>query len=299
MMALKSLTASEFLSLEVPPRDFIVEPFLPEKSLIEIYARTGVGKTTFALALAVAAASGQSFFNWHVSRTWKVLYIDGEMSAREMQDRTHAASKYFKQDPKTIFDLRFISRDLETKGLPDIGDPDGQAWFESDLQWADLIFLDNMSCLWWSGRENDADAWSVIQKWLSKLKEAGKSVVMLHHSGKNGSSRGSSRRHDALDTVVKLERPYDHLQKDGAKFEVHFEKSRGFAGNAAQPVGLVHTLSDGVSDWQTFHVGLEKAIEVAELSKQGMRQIDIAAKLGISQPEVSRRRAEAVSAGLL
>ena len=30
-----------------------------------------------------------------------------------------------------------------------------------------------------------------------------------------------------------------------------------------------------------------------------MRQIDIADKLGISQPEVSRRRAEAVSAGLL
>ena len=298
-MPLKSVSATEFLSLEVPPRDFIVEPFLPERGLIEIYARTGVGKTTFALALALAAASGQSFFNWRVKKPWKVLYVDGEMAAREMQDRIHAASKYFKQDPKTIFDLRFISRDLETKGLPDIGDLTGQAWFESDLQWADLIFFDNISCLWWTGRENDADAWSIIQQWLLKLRAAGKSVVMLHHSGKNGSSRGSSRRHDVLDTVVKLERPYDHLQKDGAKFEVHFEKSRGFVGNAAQPVGLVHTLSDGVSDWQTFHVGLEKAIEVAELSKQGMRQIDIAAQLGISQPEVSRRRAEAVSAGLL
>ena len=122
---------------------------------------------------------------------------------------------------------------------------------------------------------------------------------MLHHSGKNGSSRGSSRRHDVLDTVIKLERPYDHLQKDGAKFEVHFEKSRGFAGNAAQPVGLLHKLSDNVSDWQIFHVGLEKAIEVAELLKLGMKQVDIAARLEISQPEVSRRKAEAAAAGLL
>ena len=102
-----------------------------------------------------------------------------------------------------------------------------------------------------------------------------------------------------LDTVIKLERPYDHLQKDGAKFEVHFEKSRGFAGNGAQPVGLLHKLSDNVSEWQSFHVGLEKAIEVAELSKQGLKQIEIASRLGISQPEVSRRKREATAAGLL
>ena len=66
-----------------------------------------------------------------------------------------------------------------------------------------------------------------------------------------------------------------------------------------QPVGLLHKLSDNVSDWQSFHVGLEKAIEVAELLKLGMKQVDIAARLEISQPEVSRRKAEAAAAGLL
>ena len=80
-------------------------------------------------------------------------YIDGEMSAREMQDRINAALKYFEQEQKISKNLRFISRDLEVKGLPDIGELTGQAWFEADLHWADLIFLDNISCLWWSGRE--------------------------------------------------------------------------------------------------------------------------------------------------
>lgn len=98
---------------------------------------------------------------------------------------------------------------------------------------------------------------------------------------------------------MKLKRPYDYLQKDGAKFEVCFEKSWGFAGKAAQPVGLVHTLSHGISDWQSFHVGLEKAIEVAKLSRLEMKQIDISARLGISQSEASRQLAEAVSAYLL
>ena len=30
------------------------------------------------------------------------------------------------------------------------------------------------------------------------------------------------------------------------------EKSPGFAGNAATLIGLLHTLSDGVSKWQSF-----------------------------------------------
>ena len=78
-----------------------------------------------------------------------------------------------------------------------------------------------------------------------KIAAAGKTVVMLHHSGKNGSSRGSSRRHDVLDTVMKLERPFNYTQQEGAKFEVHFEKTRSFAGDAAEPVGLSHLYEGG------------------------------------------------------
>jgi len=298
-MTLKSITAPDFVRLEVPPRRHIIEPFLPQRGLLEIYARTGVGKTTFALALATAASSGQHFFDWKVHRPWNVLYIDGEMSSAEMQNRITAVAAYFEKDPDKLTNLRFLCRDLEEKGLPDIGHETGQDWFDKDVRWADLIFLDNISCLWWSGRENDADAWSIIQHWLLRLRALGKSVVMLHHSGKNGSSRGSSRRHDVLDAVIKLERPFNYTQQEGAKFEVHFEKCRGFAGNQAAPIGLAHSVDQGRSNWHSFRIGLEKAIEVAELCKQGLKQTDIAARLGISQPEVSRRRAEAFSAGLI
>lgn len=59
---------------------------------------------------------------------------------------------------------------------------------------------------------------------------------------KNESSRGSSRRHDVLDTVIKLERPFNYIQQDGEKFEVHFDKNRTFAGNDAAAVGLAKNL---------------------------------------------------------
>ena len=53
---------------------------------------------------------------------------------------------------------------------------------------------------------------------------------------KNGSSRGTSRRHDVLDTVIKLERPYNYTQQEGAKFEVHFGKGQEvFQGVDAKP----------------------------------------------------------------
>ena len=164
-MKLNSMTAADFVSLKLTPRGKIIEPFLPERGLAEIYARTGVGKTTFALTLATGVALGEDFKTWRINRPWNVLYIDGEMSAAEMQSRAQAAAQYFGCDANDIENFRLICHDLED-GLPDIGSDEGQDWFERDVQWADIIFLDNISCLWWSGRENDADAWSVIQQWL-------------------------------------------------------------------------------------------------------------------------------------
>ncbi|MGB2534048.1 MAG: AAA family ATPase [Candidatus Puniceispirillum sp.] len=294
---LKSIEANLFVQLEVPPRRYIINPFLPERGLAEVFARSGIGKTTFALTLASAAALGQSFQKWKVNRPWKVLYIDGEMSTGEMQERVNAAAKYFGSAAPN--NLRLLCHDREEGGLPDIGDEDEQYWFEEDIMWADLIFLDNLSCLLWSGRENDADSWSVMQQWLLRLRAAGKSIVMLHHSGKNGSSRGTSRRHDVLDTVIKLDRPFNYTQQEGAKFELHFEKTRGFSGEDAEPIGLSHTILDGISCWESFSIGTEKAEEVANLLKQGLSQNEIATQLGISQGEVSKRKGVAASKGII
>lgn len=298
-MTLKSIAAADFVALEVPPRRYVFEPFLPESGLIEIFARTGVGKTTFALALAMAASTGQDFFGWKVTRPWKVLYVDGEMSTQEMQERLSANASHFGMPVKQITNLRLICRDRQAKGLPDIGCKDGQSWFAEDTNWADILFLDNLSCLLWSGQENNADDWSTVQQWLLNLKAAGKSVIILHHSGKNGSSRGTSRRHDVLDTVIKLERPSAYTEADGAKFEVHFEKTRGFAGKQAEPTGLTFEHSGKQARWESFKVTDEKLVEVVNLANQGMRQVDIADTLRISQGEVSKRLGRAKAQDLI
>ena len=62
-----------------------------------------------------------------------------------------------------------------------------------------------------------------MQNWLLKLRRQGIAVLLIHHAGTNGRQRRTSRREDALDTVIALRRPDDYSPEQGARFEVHFE----------------------------------------------------------------------------
>jgi hypothetical protein len=64
--------------------------------------------------------------------------------------------------------------------------------------------------------------------------------------GRMGRQRGTSRREDALDTVIALRRPDDYSPEDGARFEVHFEKLRNRgAGTIPFEVSIETITADG------------------------------------------------------
>jgi KaiC/GvpD/RAD55 family RecA-like ATPase len=296
---LKIYSLQDFISLDIPQKSFIVDPFLPERGLIEIYAKPGVGKTTFALSLGMAVALGSPFLKWNAPKPKQVLYIDGEMPPSDMQERARATAQYFGVDALEVENFKILNRDMNNGQLSDIGETSGQREFDVATNNADLIILDNLSALRFTGKENEADSWSIIQRWLLEMRGRGKTVIILHHAGKDGTSRGTSRRHDILDTVIKLQRPSDYLQSEGAVFELHFEKCRGFFGDAAEPVGLSYTIIDGISHWECFAISDETMEEVVSLTNQGLRQTEIASKMGISQPKVSKLLKSAKEKGLI
>jgi hypothetical protein len=59
--------------------------------------------------------------------------------------------------------LKLLIPDLQESGIPDLATIGGQASLTPFVAWADLVVLDNLSCLVRSGKENEAESWLPIQ----------------------------------------------------------------------------------------------------------------------------------------
>lgn len=89
---LRPVGFNDFLSLDVPPREMLLDPILPERSLAMLYAPRGVGKTLLSLSIGLAVSSGSSLLRWYAPRPRRVLYVDGEMPLASLQERLRAIS---------------------------------------------------------------------------------------------------------------------------------------------------------------------------------------------------------------
>jgi putative DNA primase/helicase len=65
---------------------------------------------------------------------------------------------------------------------------------------ADAVFIlvDNLSTLCPGVKENESDSWVPVQRWALAQRRAGKSVLFVHHAGKSGTQRETSRKEDVL-----------------------------------------------------------------------------------------------------
>lgn len=148
-----------FLALEIPPREMILTPFLPSQGLVMLFAARGIGKTHLSLGIGYAVATGSTFLRWTAPKARRVLFIDGEMPATTMQERLAAIVAGSDKEPSDPNFLRIITPDRQEAGIPDLSTSAGQAAVEAVLIDSDLLILDNLSSLFRSGRENEAEGW--------------------------------------------------------------------------------------------------------------------------------------------
>ena len=289
------ISLEDLLTREFPPRENLLEPWLPKQGLCMIFASRGVGKTHVALGIAYAVASGGEFLMWKASQPRKVLYLDGEMPAAAIQERLAATAI---SSGKTALPgyLKIINPDLQEWAMPDLSSGEGQKALEPYLEDVDLIIVDNISTLCRSGAENKADDWGDVQAWALRQRAQGRSILFIHHAGKGGAQRGTSKREDVLDTVISLKHPMDYEPNEGAKFEIHFEKSRGIFGDDVDSM-LAHLKPshDGPQCWSISTLEESTYDKVISLANEGLSQREITEELGINKSNVSRhfRRAKA------
>jgi len=100
-----------------------------------------------------------------------------------------------------------------------------------------------------SGVENEAESWGPIQDWLLKHRWEGRTIILIHHEGKGGKPRGSSKREDVLDTMIGLRKKDDQCTQDESVFELTFSKARDFFGDDAEPMLIKLKVSNGQVSW--------------------------------------------------
>jgi len=290
--------AAALLARTFKPRVHLLSPWLTTQSLTMIYARRGVGKTHMALGVAYALAAGGEFIGWKAPKPVRVLYLDGEMPGADLKERLAKIITNSQVEAPSGY-LQIMTPDVQPLGmLPNLYDLEGQRAIDAVIGDAQVIIVDNLSCLVRGGKENEGESWQPVAEWALRMRAAGRSVIFIHHAGKGGQQRGTSKREDLLDTVITLRRPSDYTPDQGARFEVHFEKARALYGEDVDPIDArLQAMPDGSQQWTTKRVSDSTDEQIVEMADIGMSSREIGAELGVNHSTVVRALARLKECG--
>ena len=284
----QALGMERFMDLEFPPRKFLLQPWLTMAALGMIDALPGHGKTYLALSIGYAVASGHALMDWFVRKTGRVLYVDGELPGRVLQDRLQQLGP-----PLPAKTFRVLSRaqfEILNLSMIDLGTQEGREFLDQMIEHyhIDLVILDSISTLVRSGVDNDVESWRAIQDWSLKHRARGRTVIYLHHHGRSGNPRGTSAREIVLDARIKLTKDDNLSTNDRSAFKLEFPKAREFFGDDAAPRMTFLSIPDGTVTWRTEAIKPAISEQVEELSESGLKQSEIARELKLSKSRISQ-----------
>jgi len=296
------LLAAEFAALELPPRRTFLHPWLTEQSITLASGWRGTGKTYFALSVLHAVATGGLYGPWEAEAPVSALYLDGEMVPSDLQDRIAELGINVNDCPFYIYSDAFSN----TLGLPR-ANLLSEKWRKSMhrilvTRKIKVWVLDNLVSCSPGIDENSQREWSPINDWLLELRFKGISTIMLHHTGKGGTQRGTSGREDNIDTSIILKRPFDYSNEDGCRFICHFGKNRVRQRDLPLVADTEFQLmvdDAGAATWAWRGVKKQARSEVLKMIDEGIKQADIATALNINRSTVTRIRKTAIAAGHL
>jgi putative DNA primase/helicase len=282
--------SDEFLIRQLPERKpYLVDSetggvFLYEKSLNQIFATRGLGKSVAANALLRPLLVGGNWLNFYSDGGYRVVLLDAELPKEQLQERIREFTGTAKGQ------LKIISPELmpDPKRFPVlIREADREELLRqiAPFQPHILIFDTLTSCFRFD--TNDPEKWLSVNEFLMRLRFLGYCIIIIHHAGKNGTQRGRTDGDDNLDVTVQLN-PRDGWEPgQGLQFKWEYGKVRH--GGYLEPFEAGYT----GGGWVILEdERIEKALA---LSAEGKSQREIAKALDMKQPTVCRllRKAKA------
>ncbi|MDQ3314335.1 MAG: AAA family ATPase [Verrucomicrobiota bacterium] len=292
------VSAGELAGLELPVREDIVAPFFKVGDLGYVFGSRGSGKSWLTLLLLNAIAQGRDFAGQGVDRPRRVLLVDGEMPLDSVRERQHLLTA---ENPEGLFFLNHERLHQTASQVLNLAEPAAQQALERVVKEKkiEVLALDNLSCLFYGVRENEADAWEAILPWLLHLRRLQVAVVIVAHAGRNGEMRGTSRREDQAFWILKVTEADTAPNFKGLKFRTQFTKNRNAVNLECPPLEwTLTTASTGRMQVSSRHVTHDCAI--LSLVNGGLtRASDIAQELGLSTGRVSQIAGTLRSRGLI
>jgi putative DNA primase/helicase len=217
-----AVTSSGLRSLKLTPRKKLLGDWFCEGDCGFIFGFRGIGKTWLAEAMANAIASGSKLGDWEAHEPCKVLYLDSEMPCDLMRQRSIGLG--------TNDNFQIINHDIlfERTGKilniasPEIQDAITRHCVKTGVK---VLFIDNLSTAAFGLKENEADSWEKMLPWLLDLRRRKIAVVIVHHAGRSGEMRGTSKREDSVFWIIALDDAKKNADdKRGARFISRFTK---------------------------------------------------------------------------
>jgi hypothetical protein len=269
-----------------------------------VFAWRGIGKTWFAFLMMRSLVYGKPLGPWQTHRKSRVLYVDGEMAAEDMKNR----AKLLKLIPnenahflnhETLWEQ--CNRDLN------LCDFDQQKLLTDscvDLS-IQVLILDNLSALFTGLKEDKADDWDkFVKPWLLNLRRRAITVILICHSGKDRTLRGTSKKEDMvfwtidLAEMKELSRPPKGIEQ--CRFVNRFTKTRNAQEVEYEEYLWKLTTKPEMGPMVVEHEEYGQMQRVLTLIRQGYKRCgDIATQLELSDGRVSQIVRELMERGLV
>ena len=282
----------------IPLRRPIMGDWFKESDYGIIYAQRGVGKTWFSMGMASALNSKDSFGPWAVHDSPGVLYVDGEMPAESIHQRMEGMGA-----DGMLLSLNHEVLHHKSDRMLNLAEPHTQKALTQICldRGIKVLFLDNLSSLVMGVGEDKADEWEKILVWFLGLRKQGVSVVLVLHAGRsNQNPRGTSRREDGTEWVIKLDKVTSDAGEGvvGARFVSRFEKNRN--AQTDPPDIEWHFQTDENGKVVVRHRVGDPYEALIDWVKNGLTSAtDIAKEMGVAVGTISKLATKAIKAGKL
>lgn len=278
---------ADLMNVAFPELVKLQKPWLPMPGLAMIHGNAGHGKTHLAMSVAYAVASGTPILGWDVERAAKVLYVEGEMPGKLLQDRIGHLGPPLAAD-KLMF-LCYADFAAKSRDVPDIGSDQGRDWLDGKIEkyGIDFIVLDSMTWLVRSITENDTESWRGIHQWMLRHQGQGRSLLVVHHDNARGTMRGNQVQEAPLYSRLHIRKAEDDKQpQDGTLFTLKFEKARGFFGAESAPMSIKLETVDDMYRWSRDTTAAERDREIIEAYDRLKSIRQVTRELGVTKHAV-------------